>query len=209
MVYARRPEKWVRVRPSRFLIMATVTILVVLASTDASALGLGDAAGPLEFDTLLQAPEGTDLSWDALDGQAVVMVFWSTECGPCVSAVPQLNEFVGAIQGEGEAVRLISITDEERPAVEAFLAKQEMRGWVGIDLDRSVAAANGVTHIPWAILVDGEGRVAGITQPERIQMVHLRRLAWGRPTAPSKTSPSAAPSTALAMPSRPTGRGTG
>lgn len=150
-----------------------------LAQTDAAALEVGDEAPALELEGLLQAPDDADLSWEVLQGQAVVLEFWSTDCGPCLTALPHLNELAQTIRDEGEPVQFIAITYEEQEVIEAFLEDTSIDGWIGMDTDNSVIEAYDVPGIPRTILVDPRGRIAGITGPWTLEMAHLRRLAAG------------------------------
>src|SRR5262245_59501999 len=87
----------------------------------------GDAAPPLSFEKLIQAPDGAVASWDRLRGKFVVLEFWATWCGPCVMAIPHMNALSDAFRGE--SVQFIAITSESQAAVSTFLAKKPIHGW--------------------------------------------------------------------------------
>jgi thiol-disulfide isomerase/thioredoxin len=71
-----------------------------------------DQKGPeVELSQLLQAPAGTQPVLSALRGKAVVIEFWATWCGPCVTEIPHLNELVEQVKGK--PVVFLSVTDEE------------------------------------------------------------------------------------------------
>ena len=169
-----------RHRPSSHSAAPWAILIALTVASTARALEIGDQAPPLELEGLLQAPDGVELTWEALQGTAVVLEFWSTGCGPCVSAIPHLNKLAETIREEGEAVQFIAITHEEREVAEAFLGEKPIQGWIGLDTDRSVIDAYDVHGVPSTILVDKDGRIAGIAPPMNLWMVHLRRLAWGR-----------------------------
>lgn len=156
--------------------VAFLCCLVVL--TVSAAPRPGDPAPPLDLEQLLQAPEGTAGTWDALRGNVVILEFWATWCGPCITGMPLFNEKVRHF--EGRPVRFLSITDEAPEVVEAFLEQRELAGWVGLDTDRSAFEAYGVGGIPTTIVVDREGRVALRTSPRQINKPLIEALISGR-----------------------------
>jgi len=85
----------------------------------------GEAAPELGLEQVLQAPSGTEASWEKLGGKVVVLEFWATWCAPCIAAIPHLNEL--ADHFKGKPVQFIAITDEKADVVEGFLKKRAMR----------------------------------------------------------------------------------
>ena len=138
----------------------------------------GQAPPAITLEEVLQAPAGARSSWEALEGKVVVLEFWATWCGPCVAAIPHLNEL--SDKYKDKPVQFISITDEPREKVETFLKKRPIKAWVGLDTDRSMLKAYGVTGIPHTVIVAPDGRIAAITYPTNVTGTVLDVLA-GKP----------------------------
>ena len=161
-----------------------------IVMTTALALGappkIGDRAPELAIERLLQGPADNDLGWKALRGQAMVLEFWATWCGPCIGAIPHLNEL--AEEFSDHPIRFLSISDEEESVIEPFLKSQPISGWVGLDLDRSVFRDYAVLGIPATVLVDKEGVIQGVTHPRHVTRTVLHDLIAGRrPDVPEKS----------------------
>ncbi|MGA2532566.1 MAG: TIGR03435 family protein [Candidatus Aminicenantales bacterium] len=139
---------------------------------------VGDPAPPLHLEALLQAPEASQATWDALKGNVVVVEFWATWCGPCRAALPHLNELVS--QYKNKPVRFISITSEEGWKVKAFLSVNPIAGWIGIDHANSFYGEFGFKTIPQTVLVDQRGRVAALFQPSQLTNGILDQLLAGK-----------------------------
>jgi len=71
--------------------MRELLAIVAFAGLCAAAdLKIAAPAPPLTL-SLLQAPSGTDVTWEALRGNVVVLEFWATWCGGCRDQIPHLN----------------------------------------------------------------------------------------------------------------------
>src|SRR5262249_54227308 len=126
---------------------------------------------------MLQAPPGARVEWPEPKGQVVVLEFWATWCGPCIAAIPHLNDLADHFRDR--PVRLVAITDEEPGVIRRFLARTPMRGWVGLG-DEATFAAYGVRERPRTVVVGPDGRVAAVTTPNNLTPELLVAVLAGR-----------------------------
>ncbi len=138
----------------------------------------GEAPPPLDLESLLQAPSGTQPSWKALRGKVVVLEFWATWCGPCVAAIPHLNQL--ADKFKDEPIQFISVTAEDEKVVRPFLRRKPIQAWIGLDTDKSMFDDYGVTGIPHTVIVDQNGIIAAVTHPTYLTEGHLRDVLAGK-----------------------------
>jgi uncharacterized protein (TIGR03435 family) len=139
---------------------------------------VGDAAPLSSATALLQAPAGAKLDAASLRGQVVMLEFWATWCGPCVAAIPHLNEL--ADKFKDQPARFIAITAEDEATIKPFLAKRPIHAWIALDTDKAMNKAYAVGSIPRTVLLDKEGKIAGITHPAQLTERHLADLLAGK-----------------------------
>jgi uncharacterized protein (TIGR03435 family) len=168
-------------------------LLLILAAAclyGAADLKTGAPAPPLTLNQLLQAPSGTEVTWNALKGSAVVLEFWATWCGGCRQQIPHLNRLEE--QFRGKPLRFISLTDEEPGIVQRFLKDYPIAGWVGLDSDERTFKGYGINGRPTTVLVDAAGMVRGIGNASDLTGDMLENLLAGKPVAFSMDAASAA-----------------
>lgn len=160
-------------------------LLAAVFTLTAPALGqpaIGDRSPDLCIEQLLNAPAGSEATLDALRGKLVVLEFWATWCGPCVGAIPHVNKLHDAYK---DRVVFISVTDEDRETVETFQQNDPaIRGWIGLDTDRSLFKAYNVRAIPTTIVLDAEGRFVARTNPAVLNEARLDAYLEGERQAP-------------------------
>jgi thiol-disulfide isomerase/thioredoxin len=86
-----------------------------------TALVLGLASAPASagftkrFDWSLKTPAGESVSLSSFKGKVVLVVFWTTTCGPCHAAKPFFEELQARFAGRGLVV--LSVNVKEKPEI--------------------------------------------------------------------------------------------
>ncbi len=146
------------------------------ATADKDGPMLGGVPPPLTVAKMLQGP--SELSWEKLKGKVVVLEFWATWCGPCIQAIPHVNDL--AEQFKDKPVVFISVTSENEEVVQQFLKVHPLKTWVGLDDYEVLNKAFHVQGIPHVILVDATGHIAAISHPAAVKPEHLEEVLAGK-----------------------------
>jgi len=88
-------------------------------------------------------------------GKVLVVEFWATWCGPCVAAIPHLNELHEKYSAKG--LQLLSFVEEGHKTMDKFLASKRVKYPIG--LESSSLEDYGITSIPHAFVIDRAGKV--------------------------------------------------
>ncbi|MCI5077407.1 TlpA disulfide reductase family protein [Oricola sp.] len=97
-------------------------------------------------------------------GEAAILHFWATWCGPCREELPGLASYAQALSDDGLRDRLIVIAVEPSPRekIDRFLDDLGLAGFVTLqDRKNRSGPLFGLFGMPATILLDAEGRVVG------------------------------------------------
>ncbi len=118
-------------------------------------LAIGDGVEPWSLPTLDGAQTKVPVP-----GQATVINYWASWCGPCREELPLLAELARDPQA-GIAVQAIALDSPE--AARAFLAQQGLQLPAPVEEpgpgDSSVRLGNRASVLPFSVLVDARGRL--------------------------------------------------
>ncbi len=108
------------------------------------------------------ALDGTPLKLSNLKGRVVMLDFWATWCGPCVQAIPQVQELSDRFRDK--AVTVIGVNQDRgnEPLVKKFIEKKKITFPQFMD-EGEVGRAYEVSAIPCTVLIDKEGVVQKVT----------------------------------------------
>jgi len=126
---------------------------------------------------------GRDVRVPSAPGQVLVVDFWATWCDPCREQLPVLDALAARYGASGLAVVGVAF-DEERAAVEAFLAGTPVAFPVLWDrAGENLSSRLGIDRLPTTVLVDRRGVVREVhlgydlAQGERLEVEVKRLLA--------------------------------
>lgn len=120
------------------------------------APGEGEAAPDFTGTTL----EGQTIELSDLRGKVVVLDFWATWCGPCVQAMPHMEELATEFAGEGLVVLGVN---QDRPNAEdqvrSFVADRGVSFTQVMDPDHNIGSKYQVRAIPRTVVIGPEGKI--------------------------------------------------
>lgn len=123
------------------------------------------------IDSPLVGKPAPDFQLDLLDGKKfqlangkgriIVLDFWATWCGPCLQAMPQVEQVIHEFKPED--VQLVAVNLEEAPKqITSTLERHKLNVTVALDRDGVVAGKYAATAIPQTVIIDRAGNVARV-----------------------------------------------
>ena len=114
------------------------------------------ATSPFAFK--LTKLDGSKLDLSALRGKVVVMNFWATWCGPCLTELPLFEKTMAKYKEDKDVVFLAISTDEDRELVSPHLKQHKFN--LPVAYAEHLNEFFSVSSIPTTIILDGKGEVA-------------------------------------------------
>lgn len=112
-------------------------------------------------DFKLEKLDGGDFRVSDQKGKVVVLDFWATWCGPCLQAMPVIEETVSEF--DPEEVILVAVNLQEgADAIRKTLDRLNISPTVALDIDGVAAARYQADAIPQTVVIDREGTVARV-----------------------------------------------
>jgi peroxiredoxin len=126
---------------------------MVAASEAALRVEIGEPVPNFRLDR----PEGGTLQLSDYRGQAVVLNFWATWCGPCRAEMPELQA-VADEHADSGALVVIGIDEmESAEAVLAFADELDLSFPMALDSQGELAEVFGLIGLPGTFFIDAEG----------------------------------------------------
>lgn len=110
---------------------------------------------------VLNGPEGMRLS--KLRGRVVVLDFWASYCGPCLEAMPELNQLYVELRREGygeDRFEMLGVgLDQHVEYARRFLQKKPVDYPVVVDQIGIAQQKYKIWRLPATFLIDVDGRI--------------------------------------------------
>lgn len=116
-------------------------------------------------------PNGNQVSLEDLRGKPVVVNFWATWCGYCVSEMPHFEDIY---QQYGDRIHILMVNVQESlDTASSFIKEADYTFPYYLDASGNTAAAYGVTGLPATFFIDADGnavaQVRGALNRETLQ----------------------------------------
>lgn len=118
-------------------------------------------AGNPAPDFTTTAPDGSPVHLAALRGQAVVLNFWASWCGPCRAEMPELQQAYDAYGDKGLIVLGVN-QGEPTPVINDFLAQLDLSFPVALDQQLQISQLYRVNSLPTTFFIDRNGIIQNV-----------------------------------------------
>ena len=190
--------------------MRALLLLLLTATLSAAGLKVGDPAPATRPETMLQGEAVKEFK----KGEITVFECWASWCGPCVAAIPHLNDLQKKMGKKGVVIMGVNVWESERDAASAQRAKDFLKSQ-GDKMSYRVALggkafikdwleAAEVNGIPHAFVV-AEGKIAWTGHPAQLTAEMLGDILTGTPLAAAAPIADKIPQRRLSKPAVPAG----
>jgi thiol-disulfide isomerase/thioredoxin len=190
--------------------MRALLLLMLTATLSAAGLKVGDPAPATRPETMLQGESVKEFK----KGEVYVFECWASWCGPCIAAIPHLNELHKQMGKKGVVITGVNVWESERDEASAQRAKDFLKAQGGKMSYRvalggkafikdwlEAAEVNGIPHA----FVVAEGKIAWTGHPGQLTAEMLGDILTGTPLAAAAPIADKIPQRRLSKPAVPAG----
>lgn len=145
-------SSWIRWAILALVLAGGIYALVQTLMKDRETAEIGQPAPDFEAVNL----QGEPVRLSDYRGQAVLLNFWDSWCGPCVNEMPILNE----AYAQESNVEIIAVNiGESREKAEAFASKYHLDVPIVLDQHNKIKGQYGISGLPVTVLINDQGKM--------------------------------------------------
>lgn len=149
------------------------------ANAQTRGLTVGDTLPDLVLKNAVNYAAGTEIHLSDLAGKIILLDFWATWCGSCVSGMPEM----AALQKNmGGSVQVVYVTPQDKETVKRFYGKREELRSLGLPIITGDSLLMGMfpcRAVPHVVWIGTDREVKAITEAGYVRETNLRKLLAG------------------------------
>src|SRR5467141_880993 len=118
-----------------------------------------DPTGKPAPDFTLETPDGKNVSLSNYRGQAVMLNFWATWCGPCKIEMPWFVELQKEYGPQGLQILGVAMDDSSKEDIQKFAKDMGVNYTILIGREAVGQAYGGVDVLPTTFFIDRDGNI--------------------------------------------------
>jgi len=148
-----------------FFVAAVVAVMLFLGFHAARRAGAGgppdslDPAGKPAPDFTLTSLDGKNVSLSDYRGQAVLLNFWATWCGPCKIEMPWFIELQKEYGPQGLQIVGVAMDDASKEDIQKFVQEMGVNYTILLGKEAVGQQYGGVDVLPTTFFIDRDGKI--------------------------------------------------
>ena len=170
--------------PLTLVFVAVVVALMLFFGFHRARRARTVVAGQLAPDFTLDTLEGKAIRLSDFRGQAVLLNFWATWCGPCKIEMPWFIELQKQYGRDGLQIVGVAMDDSSKADIEKFVKEMGVNYPILLGKEAVGQDYGGVNVLPTTFFIDRDGRIVGREfglQSRSVLVDHIKQaLGQGR-----------------------------
>jgi len=148
-----------------FFVAAVVAVMLFLGFHATRRAGAGgppdslDPAGKPAPDFTLASLDGKNMTLSDLRGQAVLLNFWATWCGPCKIEMPWFIELQKEYGPQGLQIVGVAMDDASKEDIQKFVQEMGVNYTILLGKEAVGQEYGGVDVLPTTFFIDRDGKI--------------------------------------------------